>query len=160
MGKENIKGKDTDWYEKTGAKIGAKIGTGVRHAKKGAQKMTKEVSKHMKKATEKATVKESVKVANIRYRVQHGKMKALYVSCIHCIAVVDAYESLLINCLEKKLIKGIETCESRIVFDSYKEDDITGANKIIHLLDRIRINLEYIKNSLNVYKESNILLKK
>jgi hypothetical protein len=164
MGKENTKEKWSEKGSKLGAKIGAKIGAGIgsgaHHTKKGAQKMGKEISKHMKKATEKATVTQSVKVTNIRYRVQHEKMKALYGSSIHCIALVDAYESLLVECLEKKLVRGLETCESRIVFDSYQEDDITGANKIIHFLDRIRINLEYIKNSLKAYTDSQILLGK
>lgn len=122
--------------------------------------MGKEISKKLKKATEKATVKESAKITNIRYRVQHQKMKTLYGSCIHCIALVDAYESLLVECLEKKLVRGLETCESRIVFDSYQEDDISGANKIIHLLDRIRINLKFIKDSLKAYVDSSILLSK
>lgn len=164
MGKENTKEKWSEKGSNLGAKIGAKIGAGVgtsaHHAKKGAEKMGKEISKHLKKATEKATVKESIKITNIRYRVQHEKMKALYSSCIHCIAIITAYESLVVECLEKKLVKGLETCESRIAFDSYKEDNITGANKIIHLLDRIQINLEYIKNTLKTYKDSQILLSK
>jgi hypothetical protein len=158
MGKENTKEKQR--YSKIGAKIGSGIGTGAYHTKKGAEIVGKKISKHLKKATEKATVKESTKITNIRYRVQHEKMKALYGSCLHCMAVVDAYELLLVECIEKKLVRGIGTCESRIAFDSYKEDDMSGANKIIHLLDRIRINLEYIKNNLKVYKESPILLSK
>lgn len=160
MGKENTKEKWSEKGSKIGAKIGSGIGTGAYHTKKGAEKIGKEISKHVKKATEKATVKESTKITNIRYRVQHEKMKALYGSCLHCMAVVDAYQSLLVECIEKKLVRGIGTCESRIAFDSYKEDDMSGANKIIHLLDRIRINLEYIKNNLKVYKESPILLSK
>lgn len=171
MGKESTKDKWSEEGSRIGAKIGAKIGSGAYHAKKGAEKVGKEVGKRaskiskdvgkqVSKATKKATVVESTKITNIKYRLQQQKIKVFYGSSIHCMALVDAYESLLIDCIEKKLVRGIETCNARIAFDSYNEDEITAANKIIHLLDRIKINLEFIKNALNSYAQSDVLLAK
>ena len=171
MGKESTKDKWSEKGSKIGAEIGAKIGSGAYHAKKRAEKVGKEVgkraskiskdvSKQISKATKKATVVEATKITNIKYRFQQQKIKVFYGSCIHCMALVDAYESLLIDCIEKKLVRNVETCNARIAFDSYNEDEITAANKIIHLLDRIKINLEFIKNALNTYAQSDVLLGK
>ena len=171
MGKESTKDKWSEKGSRIGAKIGAKIGSGAYHAKKGAEKVGKEVGKRaskiskdvgkqVSKATKKATVVESTKITNIKYHLQQQKIKVFHGSCIHCMALVDAYESLLIDCVDKKLVRGIETCNARIAFDSYNEDEIAAANKIIHLLDRIKINLEFIKNALNSYAQSDVLLGK
>ncbi|MAI14444.1 MAG: hypothetical protein CMM15_10530 [Rhodospirillaceae bacterium] len=158
MGRESTNDTWRDSGSKLGAKIGANIATTAYRAKRKADKVTHQLNKHMKKGTESARVKQNVRIYNIRYEVQMREMKILYSSCLHCIDLLKAYESLLIDCVEKKLMAGKGICAAIIRFDSIRESDLEGANKIIHLLDRMQANLEFIKNVLRTYKNSPVLL--
>ena len=136
------------------------VGDTSKKISKVAAKHVEKLEKHMKMALDSATTKESKKLKAIQMRQQNQILKSILKLGEELRAILDAYESLLLDCLESKSFLRQESCPFDIRYEKAKEDDIKAAEKILDLLERIKLNIKFIDTAVGEYLEFDDLLGK
>lgn len=144
-------GKVTIVAGKSGEYTTKAVGAASKKAAKVVSEHLDKLEKHVDTGMKAATVKESKKIKNLKLRQQNQILKSILKLGEELKAILDAYESLLLDCLESKTSLREHVCPFDIRYEKAKEDDLTAAEKILDLLERIKINLNFIDEALEKY---------